>query len=711
MNRLWKNNSIRRKLLIILLSVSLPGLFFSMAVSIYNLSSIKNASIGHYKELVQKVSTKSESALINQMKENIGNMVDDRSTINVSGTLGEYWSYIQDFSNYINRLYTDTEQFAPQEVNPPDANNQGTYMLQLVTMPGIGMDSVQEEAALLGNVQYIFDPVIRHNQDIITSLFVATESGLLIFYDPNSGHAKTPTYDYKSQEWYQQVKNEQQPLFTKVYKSAYDWGVMTTCAAPFYKADGSFAGVVGIDLRLEDIHNQLIDVDVSENAVAYVLDEEGNIIAGPNVDYNSEGFQNIKELNPSKDFAKVAEDILLGDSSVAEVDEKFYAYAKMEWVEWFLVIEVPKEEVIRPLVKMQSVIQEDMEKAVVRIEKRITVTLFLLLSVIALCILLILGTSFRFTQRLVKPIWDMKNQVRVMSEGDLNAKVEVQTEDEIGELARGFNHMATSLKDYISEIKRVTADKERIGTELNVAAQIQSSMLPNVFPPYPERKEFDIYATMKPAKEVGGDFYDFFFVDENRLALVMADVSGKGVPAALFMVIAKTLIKDNSLVNSDPADIFTEVNRCLCESNDNGLFVTAWIGIIDIPTGQVQFTNAGHNPPLIAHKNGTFEYLRIRSGLVLAGMEDIRYKSSSLVLQPGDALFLYTDGVTEAMNPSMDLYGEDRLRNLLNKKAAKGSEELLDSVTTDLADFVEDADQFDDITMLAFHYYGEEISK
>lgn len=708
MSQFWKNNSIRRKVLIILLSVSLPGLFFSMVVSIYNLSSIRNASIGHYKELGNEVSDKSESALINQMKENIKNMVDDRSTINVSSTLGEYRSYVQDFADYVNRLYKEPEEFESQKVEPPYAENQGTYILQRYTLPETDVNTVLGEAALLGNVQYVFDPVIRRNQGVITTIYVATESGLLISYDPDSGRAESPWYDYKSKGWYQQVKEEQRPLFTNVYKGAYDWGIMTTCAAPFYNADGSFAGVVGIDLRLEDIHNQLIDVDISENAFAYVLDSQGSIIAGPDVDYDSDGFQNMKELHPSEEFAKAAQDMLSGDSNVVEVNEMFYAYAQMEWVEWILVIEVPKEDVIKPLVKMQSMIEKDMETAVSRIEKQITITLVLLMAVIAFCILLILGTSVRFTQRLVKPIWDMKDQVRVMSEGNLEAKVEVQTEDEIGELARGFNHMATSLKDYISEIKRVTADKERISAELNVAAQIQSSMLPSVFPPYPERKEFDIYATMTPAKEVGGDFYDFFFVDEDHLALVMADVSGKGVPAALFMVITKTLINDYSLIDGNPATVFTEVNRRLCESNDNCLFVTAWIGIIEISTGNVMFTNAGHNPPLLARKGGSYEYLRVRSGLVLAGMEDTRYKSSSFELQPGDALFLYTDGVTEAVNTSMELYGEERLKHLLNQETVKGPEELLDSVRADLADFVGEADQFDDITMLAFQYHGEE---
>jgi sigma-B regulation protein RsbU (phosphoserine phosphatase) len=187
------------------------------------------------------------------------------------------------------------------------------------------------------------------------------------------------------------------------------------------------------------------------------------------------------------------------------------------------------------------------------------------------------------------------------------------------------------------------------------------------FPAFPEREEFDIYATMQPAKEVGGDFYDFFLIDSDHLALVIADVSGKGVPAALFMVIAKTLIKNQTLAGMEPADVFTAVNTQLCENNDAGMFVTGWMGILEISTGRFTYANAGHNPPLIRKKDGEYEYLKARAGLVLAGMEGIRYRQYEIMLEPGDGLYLYTDGVTEATNEENTLYGEDRLRDILNR--------------------------------------------
>ncbi len=242
--------------------------------------------------------------------------------------------------------------------------------------------------------------------------------------------------------------------------------------------------------------------------------------------------------------------------------------------------------------------------------------------------------------------------------------------------------------------------------ELNVASNIQRDMLPNIFPAFPDRNEFDVYATMDPAKEVGGDFYDFFMIDQTHLAIVIADVSGKGVPAALFMVIAKTIIRNQAQSSLSPAEIFTRANEQLCENNGEGLFVTAYLGILDLRTGVLTYANAGHNPPLIQQEGGRFEWLRLRPGFVLAGMEGMRYKEFQVTLKPGDCLFLYTDGVTEATNAALELYGEKRLEAALNADAAKGlvPDQLLPYAKSQVDLFVSGAPQADDITMLGLRF-------
>ena len=281
---------------------------------------------------------------------------------------------------------------------------------------------------------------------------------------------------------------------------------------------------------------------------------------------------------------------------------------------------------------------------------------------------------------------------------------EIRTGDEVELLADSFRKMEEDMISYIREFMKATAEKERIGAELNVATQIQADMLPRIFPAFPEREEFDIYATMNPAKEVGGDFYDFFLVDEDHLAVVIADVSGKGVPAALFMVIAKTLIKNHAQNRDTPGAVFTQTNEQLCEGNDAGLFVTAWMGVLEISTGQFVYVNAGHNPPLLKRAGGQFEWLKSRPGFVLAGMEGIRYRENTLQLEPGDELYLYTDGVTEATNSSQELFGEERLQAALNEEPDLPVHKLLPKIKGCIDAFVGEAEQFDDITMLGLHY-------
>ncbi len=280
----------------------------------------------------------------------------------------------------------------------------------------------------------------------------------------------------------------------------------------------------------------------------------------------------------------------------------------------------------------------------------------------------------------------------------------IRTGDEIEGLSDSFCQMMGDITSYVTNLAKVTAEKERISAELNVATQIQADMLPGIFPAFPERREFDIYATMTPAKEVGGDFYDFFMVDDRHLAMVMADVSGKGVPAALFMVIGKTLIKDHTKPGVPLGEVFREVNRLLCESNKESLFITAFECVLDLVTGELAFVNAGHELPFIQKKNGEYQPYKTRAGFVLAGMEGIRYREGSLKMEPGDRLFLYTDGVPEATNAREELYGMERLKTILNKKKDITPQKLLPTVKEDIDAFAGDAPQFDDITMLCMEY-------
>ena len=272
--------------------------------------------------------------------------------------------------------------------------------------------------------------------------------------------------------------------------------------------------------------------------------------------------------------------------------------------------------------------------------------------------------------------------------------------------------ISQSGKKMIEKQEKITKKGARIETELNLAKEIQKNMLPSIFPPFPEHKEIDIYASMSPAKEVGGDFYDMFLIDNNHLAICMADVSGKGVPASLFMMISKILIKNVSNIDKETDITLTRVNNMLCDGNKTGLFVTAWFGILNLTNGHLEFANAGHNPPLLySAKTGKFEYLKTKPNMVLAGMENVNYRKNEIEIGPGDRIFLYTDGVTEATNIENKLYGEDRLHELLNSNLDLSVEETIKKVKNDIDNFVGNAEQFDDITMLELLYKGKNVKE
>ncbi len=353
----------------------------------------------------------------------------------------------------------------------------------------------------------------------------------------------------------------------------------------------------------------------------------------------------------------------------------------------FIAVEIP-----------MVTLRTDMLHFILRITVTAGVTAFILLVVILAFLI----------KTIISPIKLVSGEAEVFVQNNhaISEKLSrIRTHDEIQVLSESILKLENEINSYIENLTRVTAEKERIGAELGIATQIQADMLPSIFPAFPDREEIDIFASMTPAKEVGGDFYDFFMVDERHLAVVVADVSGKGVPAALFMVIGKTLLKDHTQTGRDLGEVFTEVNNILCESNDKDMFITAFEGVLDLVTGEFRYVNAGHEPPFICHKDGSFESYKVRPGFVLAGMENMKYKEQKIQLGEGDRIFQYTDGVTEAMNEEKQLYGMDRLRGVLNEKCISAApRQILERVKEDIDAFAGREEQFDDITMLCLEY-------
>lgn len=322
--------------------------------------------------------------------------------------------------------------------------------------------------------------------------------------------------------------------------------------------------------------------------------------------------------------------------------------------------------------------------------------------------LICLGIIYGFVLR---PLKNIQENIRLYKNSKDSKAVQeglssVRIQNEMKYLADDVVDLAEEMDAYTLEIEEITKEKERIGTELDLATKIQASMLPNQFPPFPDRKEFDIYASMDPAKEVGGDFYDFFFIDPDHICLAIADVSGKGIPGALFMMSSKIMIESKASPGKTPAEILTDVNDTISKNNQAEMFVTMWLGILEISTGKIIAANAGHEYPSLMKNGQEFQLIKDKHGFVLGGMEGLKYKDYEIELQPGEKLFVYTDGVPEATNKDNELYGTERMLKALNESRKGGPKEILQGVRKSVDDFVEEAEQFDDLTMMCIEYKG-----
>ena len=316
-------------------------------------------------------------------------------------------------------------------------------------------------------------------------------------------------------------------------------------------------------------------------------------------------------------------------------------------------------------------------------------------------------------KQFIKPINEIIQEAERFARENTVTKCEdlsnISRINEIAILASSISKMEKDNAAYIESIKSITSEKERIGTELDVASKIQTGSIPNKFPAFPDRNDFDIFANMTPAKEVGGDFYDFFFIDDDHLALVIADVSGKGIPAALFMMVTKILIKEKCRISGGEAsEILEFVNDRVCANNSADMFVTVWFGIMELSSGKINCVNAGHEDPVIYRKGGEFELFKNKHGLAVGALESVHYRSYEICLEKGDKLFLYTDGVPEATNAHDELFGLQRMIQALNEVSALSPEQILEHVEAKVNDFVGEAPQFDDLTMLCFDYRGGE---
>ena len=707
-----QRSSVSRKMILNTLTFAMITLVLSTVTFLSAISIIRNSAVVNSQTLGENASSISSEAMMQKLEESIQSQATDKALL-AEQKLSAYSDAVLYAASYADALYQDAENYPVREVERPLAENAGKWVMQrTLASSDLTYESLRPESGLLGNMVDVFAPIVVNNDNIAT-IYLGTESGLLISYDPYSDTGDVVGegfYEYRSSLWYQQGKNSQGASFTETYQDSYGRGLTITCVAPFYGRGGSFAGCIAMDILMAELNDSMVNDGIVDPSVATLIDREGNFIAGKGVDPLAENMGSIFDEGKNPTLRQAGSEILERKDGVVSVgegeDADYIAFATIDSTDWTICIQTPVSSVIQPAVAIRENINQNTENMVSTVEKGIMNVIQSCLLISALILLFVTLLTGRFSRRISDPLKKLEADVRSISGGNLDSRTAVTTDDEIGSLANSFNLMTDSLQKYIADLKEVNAKEQRIAGELSAATNIQASMLPRDFEVFSKGKPFELYASMDPAKEVGGDFYDYFMIDENSLGLVMADVSGKGVPAALFMVIAKTLIKNRAQMGGGPAEILQYVNEQLCEGNDTELFVTVWFAILDLTTGKGLAANAGHEHPAIRRAGGDYDLVIYRHSPAVAAMEGMCFREHEFEMRPGDSLFVYTDGVPEATNAENELFGTERMIDALNLDPDARPEQILQNVRTQIDGFVKEAEQFDDLTMLCMEYKG-----
>ena len=684
--------------------------------------------LGIFSYFGKNVVQKDMAQMSNELGENSANYTDEMLTAQLKQTLGELAEAKAQFidremsitredaeilAEAMTEIFSHPGDYLPKNLPDPrtdSVHNGEPYRIYAPDIRDNITPEIQNELELAANVKDLLAGLLSSYKGYNATAFVGGEKGWYIcarlLRDSGQNEVipfsieRIYNFDPRKRPWYIHAKAANAPVISELYRTVEASGENSYqqigASAPFYDKAGNLIGIVGLDCSNEDLYNEINRLSESHDSFNFVVNDSGEVIFS-----SVEGDEKI--LEAAKSVVVDKEDIV----PITLNGEDFYlAFSPMPQTGWTFGMLVPAEEILKQTVVTRAYFQSQVINLQNKMREEYSYMNNLAVAVpVALLILLIL-LSTNLSRHFVKPIHELADGVREISGGNLDKKISVKTGDEIEHLATCFNAMTAELKTYMENLTKETADKERIATELDVAKDIQNGMLPKDFP---TRKDVELLATMTPAKEVGGDFYDYYFLDEKHLAITVADVSGKGIPAALFMVISKTVLKNFAVSTHNReglAEVVAAANDKLCANNEAMMFVTAFIGVLDLETGEFIFVNAGHNPPVVYHaEENHCEFMDVDKNFVLGPMDGIPFNEQKIFLKRGDLLFLYTDGVTEALNVAEEEYLPDRLIAFMNSTDCTADlKTLLKNIRGDLAKHVGEAEQSDDITMFALRF-------
>ncbi len=715
--------SLGTTIMIAIVSLAAGVLVLVSVILLIRMKSMQAALVEYNGKMGNEAEKISSTSMESEVTDRLMQTAQAKADI-VDSNFGHFRATVELLASDSTYLYEHAGEFGRVAVPEPKAENDGKLVVHLTHSEKTDMTdpTVINEMGLLGNEQNTLISSHAGNPSM-AKCYIATETGLMIEADRNSSDklnedGSVAFYEPTERPWYFETKAAGTTHFTNVIPEASGKRIGMMCGSPITK-NGKFMGVACAGMYLDDVNNLVQTTDLGDNGIACIINNQGQLLFSSDnsgiltVTRETADFDLRESDNP--ELAALVTDALAGLDTYRVInfnDERYYAaFADMETVGWAFIIMLPEKSVMASTTRLVEGLSAISDETVSFTSDSLRKMMLSVLSLGVAAILVAAGLAYYISRIIGAPVKELTGKVREIQGDNLDFKWEHNTGDEIQTLAESFGNMVERMKQYIDEVTKVTAEKERIGAELNVATQIQADMLPQIFPPFSGREDFELYAVMDPAKEVGGDFYDFFFIDDDHLGLVMADVSGKGVPAALFMVIAKTHIKNRAMMGGTPSEILAYANDQLCEGNNAELFVTVWMAIIELSTGKGVAANAGQEHPALRRKDGDFELVVYKHSPAVATMEGIPFREHEFEIHPGDTIFVYTDGVPEATNAQNELYGTDRMLEALNEEPGAHPKELLERVKKSVDDFVGDAPQFDDLTMLSFIYHGEPGSK
>ena len=711
----------------------LQGKLFRLCVILILIASVAFAVIGilQLRSMTRIAAETSESqneAIKKKSQETLETLIRENMTNTISLSAekadGEFWTMRHDFTilaEQVQDILQHPDAYGEREVHGPDAANAGKYALQLI-FANEEAASDPETLTLVGklaNLEPLMREVVRGSDEYTRDCYISLPNGTTLAMDPFSDqkfdeNGSVSPYDPTVRPWYVAAVEKGGFCFTLAVHSYYLELPEVEYGYPIY-LDGELAAVLQGSTRLDVIQQFVSDIGIGKNGFSIMVSDEGQLVYSPRESGELEMVNDMSSdirSTQNEDLLKLIEEAQTQESGFGEVEidgEEYYAaYAGMPTVGWVQITFVPKAELEHPteeLLEEVDAIGADAAKTYGETFKRSSL---LILGVIVLLIANAFAAAISFSGKIIKPINVMTDRIGSMTGDEFIFEMDdvYRTGDEIEVLANTFGKLSDQMKDYLLRILSMTAEKERVNTELSLAARIQADMLPSNFPAFPEHTEFDLYASMTPAKEVGGDFYDFFLVDQDHLAIVIADVSDKGIPAAMFMMMAKNMIQTQAMTGHGPRQVLTDVNNQICANNREMMFVTVWFGILDLRTGMLTAANAGHEYPILKPQEGRFAVFKDKHGFVIGGKRNMKYTEYEVQLDPGSRLFLYTDGVPEAKAGSGEMFGLERTVAALNAAGDAPPEELLAVVDESVHRFVGDAEQFDDLTMLCLEYRG-----